>query len=190
MAQGGSNGQRLIPCWISDLMSINWKALEGQPAPSVFSIMGVILAVTGPADPTSEGGLRRPVGYHVDDGTGVIRVAHFLGSRRIAAQNATNMPTRVTSAVAVIAGSDDNDLRALAQSTKRLYEDSRCELPVGTTIEVVGRLQRGFRGGPHELLAQSVRVARPTHEVDRAILLEETHRPRDSYPRHLFQSSS
>jgi hypothetical protein len=192
MAQGGlgGSGQRVIPCWISDLYKADWRAaVQTQPQP-YFSIMGVVVAVAAPGDFTSETGQRRPVGYRVDDGTGVIRVAHFLGSRRVAAQNAANIPDRLVKALAGVSKGDegaDDGVRSLAQATRRLVEDSRGEFPVGSTVAIVGRLQSGFRGGPRELLAQTVRrVKNPCLEVDRTLWLEETLRPRESYPHHMF----
>jgi len=179
--------QKVWPCWISDLMKADWnKIVEARAAP-LFSIMGVIVAVVGPGDPSSESGRRRPVGYHLDDGTGVIRVVHFLGSARIGQQDRDNLPATLAQASANV---QEPGLRSLAASTRQLLEDSRCEWPLGATIEAVGRLQAGFRGGPREFLAQNVRRVRdPSAEVDRCLLLEETHRQRGDYPHQLFQPS-
>ena len=78
---------RNVMLWIGDL-----KQLRPGPELGVetFSVMGVIVDVIAPADLEES---RRPVAYHVDDGTGVLKVSHFIRNRLrglVAARGSTN----------------------------------------------------------------------------------------------------
>jgi hypothetical protein len=133
-----------VQLWISDLKKLN----VSQTAEDVksFSVMGVVVNVMAPCDLETS---NRPIGYHVDDGTGVIKVCQFLRNR-IQNQNAKGYDKMLPSS--------DPFLAELAAS--------RCAFPVGTCVEAKGKLQE-YRGET-EMLAFSVRrVDDPNQEVER-----------------------
>ena len=141
---------RNVMLWIGDL-----KQLRPGPELGVetFAVMGVVVDVIAPADLEES---QRPVAYHVDDGTGVLKVSHFA-RRQVQQANSRDLAT----AEAAAASTDPLVVRA-----RRELEAARSAYPIGTCVEAKGRLQE-FRGRA-ELLAFSVRrVAEPGEEVAR-----------------------
>ena len=138
--------------WISELL-----ALIDHPhhLTARVTVMGVVVNVMAPpvADPTQ----RRPVGYCLDDGTGVIRVVHFL-RKRIMDQDERGISNL----------SADSASGGLSGRARELLSRSRGGFPVGTCVQASGRLQR-FQDQT-ELLAFSVREVDDANvEVERMI---------------------
>ena len=143
---------RNVMMWIGDL-----KQLRSRPEVNVktFAVMGVIVDVIAPAD--LEGSVR-PVGYLVDDGTGVIKVSHFMQKQALAAR-AVDFPEIEE----LLPGTSQN---ALMRRAVRELSQNLSAFPIGTCVEAKGRLQE-FRG-QNELLAFAVRhVEDPMDEVRR-----------------------
>ena len=159
----GARPLRNVMLWIGDLRQL-------RPGPELgvetFAVMGVIVDVIAPADLEES---RRPVAYHVDDGTGVLKVSHFAQSQ---VQQANSLD------LGDAASTDPLVVRA-----RRELEVARSALPIGTCVEAKGRLQV-FRGQT-ELLAFSVRrVEEPMEEVVRMETVARLKRE-EVYPENL-----
>jgi len=161
---------RNVMLWIGDL-----KQLKPGPELGVetFSVMGVVVDAIAPADLEES---RRPVGYHLDDGTGVIRVSHFMRNQ---VQQVNEEHTHGYPAAAHEAREND----PLVSRAARELEAARAAFPIGTCVEAKGRLQE-FRG-QSELLAFSVRrVEEPGDEVARMEMVARLKRE-GVYPENL-----
>ena len=151
--------------WIGDLRQL-------RPGPELgvetFAVMGVVVGVIAPADLEES---RRPVAYHVDDGTGVIKVCHFVKRQVQEANSRRDL------------GCEGLASDPLVARAKRELEAARSAFPIGTCVEAKGRLQE-FRGRA-ELLAFSVRrVAEPGDEVARMETVARLKRE-EVYPENL-----
>ena len=138
---------RNVMLWIGDL-----KQLRPGPELGVetFSVMGVIVDVIAPADLEES---RRPVAYHVDDGTGVLKVSHFMRNRLRELNAAESADFDRANEHANQQAKEQAD--PLARRAALELEAARSAFPIGTCVEAKGRLQE-FRGRA-ELLAFSVR---------------------------------
>lgn len=140
-----------VMLWIGDLKQLK---LDDELGVETFNVMGVIVDMKAPADLEES---RRPVGYHVDDGTGVIKVSHFMRNQVQQVNAELQQQPQQDQAQA---------LNPLASRAARELEMAREAYPIGTCVEAKGRLQE-FRG-QSELLAYSVRrVEDPNDEVAR-----------------------
>ncbi len=199
-----------VHCWVSDLpkMPVDeeeetagvgvGRRKDPPPRPKTVCLMGVVVGASAPGSLAANdgGGKRQPVAYHLDDGTGVARVVHFLGDRLRRQDDAGAMERldAVRSAwsgdrLLAKEGGDCSVLRRsladMLRETRRMAEESRSEFPVGTCVEARGRLQR-FRGEV-EVLAFSVRkVQDPAAEVERTTRVERMRRE-GVYPEHWFR---
>ena len=165
---------RNVPIYVSELKRLN--AEEGVSDVRTFSITGVVVKAY---EPQGEG--NRPVGYHVDDGTGVVRVVYFRPKKvKNAAARAADLEDKVATAAAT-----DVDARLskayerFAAGTADLVRRSTRAHPIGACVQAVGRLQ-SFRG-ENELLAFTVKRATPAQEVE-AVLAREERLPKGKHP--------
>ncbi len=169
--------------FIAELKNASREQIEAAKAtrPIKVCIVGVVVGVAAPADINSDSAEgRRPVGYHVDDGTGVIKVVHFLQDR-IRRQGQSKVKVRLERARKAFAdkkqdGSIPERMRKqlgdMLTDAKERLEESRVEMSVGDCVEVRGRVQR-YRD-ENEVLAFNVRkVEDPNDEVDRVIRMQE-----------------
>ena len=161
---GGARPLRNVMLWIGDLRQL-------RPGPELgvetFAVMGVVVDVIAPADLEES---RRPVAYHVDDGTGVLKVSHFARRQVQQANSRRDL-------------GDAASTDPLVARAKRELEAARSAFPIGTCVEAKGRLQE-FRGRA-ELLAFSVRrVAEPGDEVARMETVARLKRE-EVYPENL-----
>ena len=148
---------RNVMLWIGDLKQL-------RPGPELgadtFSVMGVVVDTIAPGDLEES---RRPVAYHVDDGTGVLKVSHFMRNQ-VQQVNAEFSSEARCDLGGHLEATPDAD--PLAMRAARELEAARAPFPIGTCVEAKGRLQE-FRG-QSELLAFSVRrVDDPGDEVAR-----------------------
>ncbi len=168
---GSKQRRKTVQCWISDLKAFK-ETEKGSYEDLTFSIVGVVVGMLAP--PILEDS-RRPVSYHLDDGTGVIRVVHFL-QKRIQRQNDAG-----TSAFLMAdkhRGPEGDVLGAI-----EMLRRSREPLAVGSCLEARGRIQ--FFRGESELSAYNVReVKEPQLEIDRMILVDRLRQDID--PTELF----
>ena len=155
---------RNVMLWIGDLIQL-------RPGPELgvdtFAVMGVVVGVIAPADLEES---RRPVAYHVDDGTGVIKVCHFVKRQVQEANSRRDL------------GCEGLASDPLVARAKRELEAARSAFPIGTCVEAKGPLQE-YRGQV-ELRAFSVREAEPGDEVARMETVARLKRE-EVYPENL-----
>ena len=188
---------KVAHCWISELKKVPSEVIEeGQKwsgssstrereknaFPNRVSLMGVVVAVSAPPSQDT----KKPVLYHVDDGTGVIKVAHFM-RRQAAAATATARKTEEAGDIDARGMRHGEAFEALLEETKRQVSAWGAPRPVGSCVEVKGRPQV-FRGET-EVLAFSVRLASPTEELERTARMAKL-REEGIYPKDWFNNMS
>ncbi len=194
---------RVGHCWISELKRVSAEVIDAcrtkeQEAgggggeenrfPGVVAIMGVVVAAAAPshvAEEEGEGGRNRPVLYHVDDGTGVIKVAHFPKRRhRRSAADRLGALRGAGASAPDVGEKPARQFSEMLRETERQWGVASSHHPVGACVEVKGRPQR-FRGET-EVLAFVVReVAAAEEEVERTLRLGRL-RDRGIYPEWWF----
>lgn len=66
-----------VHAWISDLAALNSNA-DSSNAIKTGNVMGTVVKVWAPSDIKTS---NKPVGYYIDDGTGVVKVSFLDFSR-------------------------------------------------------------------------------------------------------------
>ena len=160
-----------VHVWITDLQSIP----EHPSNISTFNIMGTVVGCISPANLEDSS---RPIGYKIDDGTGVIKVVQFI-QNRIRKQNDRKLMNVLRSS-----GNASGNEEFVAK-TRKMLEVSRSNFNIGTIVEAKGKLQ--FFRGEAELMAFSVReVQEMNSEIERTILMAKM-KEDNLYPMPLFR---
>lgn len=148
--------------WVSDVL--DFKDPD-QYVPRV-SIVGTIIRVIRPYN-LDEG--NKPVGYYIDDGTGTIKVVHFLQKRLQKMQD-----NHVLAKIEKV--KSDGASASILKHIENLHERAKEPLEVGMCVEVKGRVQ--FFRGNTEIVAYEVRqISDPNLEIARFFEIERL-RPR------------
>jgi hypothetical protein len=151
----GIASQRLANLFVADVRRMN---TAGQSV----CIVGVVVSMIRPGDLEA---CSRPVGYLVDDGTGVIKVNHFMQK---SLRRGRDVRYTERAEANVLATSRDRGLESLARSTAALEATAREPVEMGTCVEVKGKTD--VYQGQVQVLAFSVRVVpNIKYELDRTI---------------------
>ena len=156
--------------WASEIRALEVEPEERQNV----CLLGVVVHVNAPADLEDS---RKPISYQVDDGTGVIRVSHFL-QKRLVEQGETNLVDRMEHSRALsrrlmeAEPHMEESLKSVAKEVSEMVESSRSEFPIGTCVEVKGRVQKFNE--QNEVLAFTVRKVEDANiELDRILTMEK-----------------
>ncbi|XP_059088651.1 uncharacterized protein LOC131884786 [Tigriopus californicus] len=148
--------------WASDILDFRDP---DQYVPRV-SIVGTVVRVIRPYN-LEEG--NKPVGYYIDDGTGTVKVVHFLQKRLQRMQD-----DLLLAKMAKV--KSDGGPTAVLKHIESLHNRTKEPLEVGMCVEVKGRVQ--FFRGNTEIVAYEVReISDPNLELARFFEMEKL-RPR------------
>lgn len=194
---GDLSAAKCLSCWISDILSKNASDVEGKDPEQegrdgkgqLFSVVGVVVDIRNDEVPCwskqiEEGSMPKktppPVIYEVDDGTGVLTVAHFL-SYWIKDQHERGLDdvaralsgSQLQRAEATSMGRTPNcsGLSMLTNRALELHQKSCRAFRIGQAIEAKGRL-KVYRS-QWQMTAISVReVPGPRLEILRPFLIK------------------